>query len=1477
MIKTLLGILLFFVVLVGLLQVPKVQTYLASRTATFLSARLHTQISIGELSVTGFRKVKLKNVLIIDLHKDTLLASQSISLKIGNVSIRTRHLKIRKIVIDHAGFSLIKYKDEEYLNLQFLIDFFSSGTKPTTSETKAAKPWKISCDAIDIKGSKFEYYNQSKKSGYPGMNYEHLAITHLNLSADHLSVVGDTISGDILHLSCRERCGFTLEHLSAKARVSSREIFTQNLVIKTPDSDLLLDLSFSYPNYYAFNYFVDSVKINSTIFPSDLNLNDIAYFAPAMKGMDNTLSLEGIVKGEVSNLKTKNFLFGMGETTRFKGNISMTGLPNIKETFIHCAIDDFYTNVADLQKFKLPGENNTLAIPEKLLAFGDLEIKGLFTGFYNDFVSNAVFNTELGKLSTDISVKNNLALRTLSYNGQLTAKSFDLGTLMSAKEYFGKLNTHLELEGSGVTTENLNITMNGTIDSLNFKGLNYSNIIVKGDFINRKFNGVLNVDDKNIGFDFTGLVDFNDTLPVFNFVSNIQHAKLNKLQLTQRDSLSELNTSMACNFRGNTIDNLQGELRFDNTSYTENGKIYHMEHLGLKTENIRDNNRTLVLASDFVDATFSGKFTFLNFYRSFNSILNHYLPSVILRSDTLTDASSKQNFVYYILLKNTSALSELFLPQLIVTPQTKFEGTYDSQNEELSINGSAKEIVLNGIKFRNWTLNGKSKKKEFIVNTGCKYLVLKEPQRDDSLSLGLDSLYLEAEIYGDSINYRINWDDYTHINRNKGQLSGYANFTRYPQVLLRIMHGEMLINDSLWTVAPDNIVMVDSNSINFYNLTCKSKSQSLGINGIISPDPLDRLNISIHDFNIDYLDFITGRSKLDIDGILDGNVALTDVYHATGLLCNVKLRKFCFSKEELGDLMLNSSWDNEQKTLDINATIEYTGNVGISYPLTCKGTYTPGKSAENLNLDINLKNLKVKTLTPFVKGIFSDLKGYASGDFRLKGTTEKPELTGKLHLMRSEFRVDYLNVLYSFAHDVNFDNNRIWFNDLVINDTLGNTGVCSGKILHDNFANFRLDLLVKTKKLAGLHTEYYHNSQFYGNAFVGGDVAITGPVNNISISVKVASEKNTELFIPVNLTADVSENNFIRFVNASDTVQISEFTPEITGVNLDMDVNVTPDAGIKISLPMQMGNISVTGSGNLKMGVNPAGDFRIFGDYTMNEGTYQFSLQNMINRQFSIEKGGMIKWNGDPADANINLSAVYSLKASLSGLPIDSSLIAQRIPVDCILILKNKLTNPDISFRIRLPNSDEQIAQQVFNVIDTTDQVEMNKQMISLLVLNSFSYSAMSSSIASSVGSSGFELLSNQFSNWLSQISKDFDIGVNYHPGDKISSEQLELALSTQLFNNRVLIDGNFGVNGTQNYQGATSNNNNAIIGDVNVEVKITKDGRLRAKAYNKSNAYDLFNDNSLYTQGVGIFYRKEFDRLGDLFRRKKSKLPEKI
>ena len=398
------------------------------------------------------------------------------------------------------------------------------------------------------------------------------------------------------------------------------------------------------------------------------------------------------------------------------------------------------------------------------------------------------------------------------------------------------------------------------------------------------------------------------------------------------------------------------------------------------------------------------------------------------------------------------------------------------------------------------------------------------------------------------------------------------------------------------------------------------------------------------------------------------------------------------------------------------------------------------------------------------------------------------------------------------------------------------------------------------------------NSSFYGSVIASGDLNIDGPLDDIVMNINAYTMPGTVLDIRLASTSSINDN-FIIFMKdgvENDTLsQVVEEKKKDKKFTLNLNADVTQDARVNIHLPSNMGNITANGSGNIRLGL-VLDQLSLYGDYVIDGGAFNFNLQNLVRRNFDIKKGGTITWTGRADDADINVIGSYRTKSSISslGVELDSTSKVNNVNVDCMLHLNEKLTNPTITFGLSLPNATDDIKNTVFSIIDTTNQAVMSQQIISLLVLGSFSYS--SSNLYSIGASNYYNVLTNSLSSWLSQISKDFDIGVRYTPEDNLTAEELEVALSTQLFDDRLTIEGNLGMyTGSRNEVVAGAN---SIVGDVDITLKLTN--RLSLKAYNHSNlnsnyysySYEAY---SAYTQGIGISYSQSFDNIREVFARK--------
>jgi len=1444
-----------------LVRHPFTQTVLAKLATSYLTNKLQTKVNIDRLEITSFKSVSMKNLLIHDQRNDTLLYTGKFSVNLKDYSVRNTKFNVATINLEDADIRLRRYKETDELNLMFIVDYLKKDTLDASrifdTLDKPDKNLYLSLEGLTISNSTFIFEDQIKERKHKWIDFRDIE-THINdLNLSNVIFENDTLMVDINQISLFDKSGFQLDSMNCQFTFSPNILQAQNLIIKTPVNDIDLDLTFLYDSFLDYNDFIENVYITSTIRPSIINLVDVGYFAPVMFQLDNQMKISGNIKGTVANFKAKDFKFAYGGTTQFRGNVQMNGLPDIRETYSHLSIKDFFTTIEDVKRLNLPIPDSHINLPEILTNLGRIKVNGNFTGFYNDFVSDGSFITDIGQVRTDILMVVN-SEEDIEYQGKIAANDFNLGKLLNIQNYVNSLDLNAEVIGSGVTFDNMTLSMNGVIDSLEFYNNLYNEINIAAGLIDKKFEGSVNITDEHGNLDFNGIIDYSQNIPSYNFIASLDDAKLQKINLSNRDSSMSLSTNLNINLIGDQIDNMQGIIKIDSTEYTESGQTYVMNDFTLSITRDESRYALIRLYSDFIDADIEGNIYLRELPQQFYKIGNQYLDTLFSDRSIIDSTLNVQDFIFDIQLKNTDPITRLFLPELQIADETQLIGGFNSIIKNLFLDAYSSEIVYNKTVVKNLSLETYTHEDGFFVSTMAEKVLLTD-------SIYMDSLKMTFRARNDSVFYAIDWQNDNQRFEDYGDFEGYLSIFSPYKMKLKFNQGNLALNNKLWQIEESNLIQIDSTDLNFQKIGMSSYEQAVYIEGKITENLNDTLEIGFNNFDLITLQPLLRQIKIDADGQINGQIKIIDFYNSPSFLSDLTISDFYFNEEKLGEAKIKSTWDPNDEAFNVLGEIIYTGNIGKSKTLEILGTYYPNRSDNNFDIGLTLNNYKLNTLQPFLKSFSSRLEGMASGAARITGSKEKPQLLGEINLHRTQLKIDYTNVVYSLADKVYLDDNVIYFKDITVYDSLNNTAKATGYVYHDHLKDFRLDLEFDAKNLVGFHTTRAQNELFYGSAFATGRINLYGPLDNLNLDIIAKTEKGTDVKIPGSYGIEVTENDYIVFVNKdADTLEDkSDYAVNMNGISLFLDLEINNNADIQMFLPYSMGNIKGRGKGDIKMTIDPSGNFTMDGDYVINRGSFFLTLQSILNRNFEIRRGSKISWSGDPYNAKINLKAVYKVKTKLGqfGPEQDS---ATRVPVDCVIALSNRLLNPEIKFTIEFPDLKDDTRQFIYARLDTNDQAMMSQQMISLLILNSFTDPSGSSG---TVGFNTFSLLTNQLNNWLSGISNDFDIGINYRPGDELTAQEVEVALSTQLFDDRVLVDGNVGMRDSDEAQ-----KTNEIVGEVTVEVKITPDGRFRAKAFNKSNNDYLYKSYAPYTQGVGVFYTQEFNRLRDLFQKKNKK-----
>ena len=314
---------------------------------------------------------------------------------------------------------------------------------------------------------------------------------------------------------------------------------------------------------------------------------------------------------------------------------------------------------------------------------------------------------------------------------------------------------------------------------------------------------------------------------------------------------------------------------------------------------------------------------------------------------------------------------------------------------------------------------------------------------------------------------------------------------------------------------------------------------------------------------------------------------------------------------------------------------------------------------------------------------------------------------------------------------------------------------------------------------------------------------------------------------------------------------------------INLMVAATPGVRAFVEIDKASGNVlSGYGSGTIDLDINPGKDiFNINGDYTLSGGNYRFVAIGLA-KDFSINEGSSVKFNGDIMESTLNIDATYTTKTSLSALIADTSSVSSRRTVECGIHISDRISNPRLDFSINVPDIDPTVKARVESALSTEDKVQ--KQFLSLLVSNSFLPDEQSGIFnnTSFLASSVSEIMSNQLNTIFQKLDIPLDLGLNYQTNDR-GNDIFDVAISTQLFNNRVVINGNIG-----NRQYTSGSTNDDVVGDLDIEIKIDRPGAFRLNLFSHSaDQYTNYLDNS-QRNGIGLTYQQEFNSFKEFFRK---------
>ncbi len=1427
------------------LQTSWAQTKITKIVAERLSKQLNATISVEKVKIGFFNRLYLEDVLIEDQKKDTLLYSQLITAKIDTIKFRKQLLSINELSFKNNKLNVSRDSADVY-NFSFILNSFN---KPTKKDT--LKRWRIDCDHFNFGQLNIVYNDVDFK------RQTHLAVHDLNMEISNFLSVPDSLSFYLSRLSMNDGGNLFMQNADAYVNIHDGKVAISEFNFKSKFSSIEnseVELEFFEQS--------DSVKapfeMKIRLGKSKINFREIGELIPSLQGMNQEIELSGLIYGTLNDLKGKNLYLNTGTETEAIFDFYVNDLSSIENMYLFLDLKQSETSFNDLSNIRFPNAAKLkyLEFPESFYNAGVLKFRGNFSGFLSDFVTFGTLESEMGTLTTDIMVAPEKD-GTIYYRGNIATRNFQLGQLFE-QDYIGELTFSGSTDGKfNKRTKAVSGIFKGDIAQIDLNNYNYKNIQFDGILLNKMFDGLLSINDPNLEFNFLGELDLNQKIPRFDFNLDLKRAVPYKLNLGSNFPAAEFSFKMNANFEGDKIDNLDGAIIVKEGYYKNRNGRMDLRGMELKTVP-GENQSSLFFTSDFFDLSILGKYNFKSIVNSFQKIVSYYIPS---SGYEISENAGSNIFDFQLNVKEINELSKIFVPSMEFETPFLLYGKIDTDNNDLQFNGS-----IPGMKYKNlWARN------IFIGNQGsaAEYSSkLRIGELFNRSGLSLYNFTVSSKVKNDLLTNSISWsnfDELTYSGSLKTQTRFFHNdSTDQKYIEVKGMPSQIYIADTLWAIAPYSAI-IDSASFEIRNFSIRHNNQMFSANGKIIEGKTDQLNIVLQNINLGHLDKYFNR-EIRLEGIANGRFGISNNFDEPAILSDLKIDNLRYKNQFMGNISLNSEWNRERSTID--SEVKITRNNRTSFNAT--GYYKP--SSGELNFDTELDSVSLLILDAFMQRNFSDIHGRGSGKVNIGGTFDKINFNGAIAVQNGGLRVNVTQIPYSFTDTIYFKNDTIDFDNITIFDDQNNSGIFDGTIVHQNFNRMVFDLHIRSEKIRALNTTSRNNEQFYGTAVANGRFDITGPISKTKMSGSLTTLSGTDISISMESESEIEKYDFIQFVTPEKAEENNFFDKTVNSgkseYDLSFTIEATPDAKVQLIYNSQIGDIiKAQGEGILLFEMDQDYNMSLSGNFNPTRGDYLFTLQNIINKRFSIEQGGSIVWSGDPYNAIIDLKAIYKLKASPHDLlsEYDDVSQSQRIQVECIIGLEDELSNPTIKFDINFPSTDELIKDRLRQYFKTDE--EMNKQILSLIVMGKFytpdymrgTYDAQNTN---ALGTTASEMLSNQLSNWLSQISSNWDVGLNYRPGNQVTDDEIEVALSTQIFNDRVSLNGNIG-NNTNEY----TNNSSQIVGDFEMGVKLVPSGKIQFKAYNRSNN-NLIYETAPYTQGIGLSFKEEYNSIEELFQK---------
>ncbi|MGI4750019.1 MAG: translocation/assembly module TamB domain-containing protein [Janthinobacterium lividum] len=1401
--------------------------------------------------------------------------------ELDSIDLKNQHVVIKNIELNQTKAALATGRPSTAANIKSTVKEASKKAvdKDTTQKTAAEeKGWTVKLAKVAFAENDIQFDNNAQKAMPKGIDYAHLNLKGLTVDADDILYSPTTISGKINQFAFTEKSGVQIKNFRTTFLYGQKQSFLKNLYLETPGTIIRDYIEVKYSSISDISKNLGQLQLNADFKDSKLSFKDVLNIVPSLadtppfKGNANgSLNVNGKITGKVNDLTIQNLnVTGLGQT-RINASAHLKGLPDVDKAYFDLNIKDFSTTSRDIARLAPAG-----SLPASIHIPESMGLKGTFKGSIKNFNTNLALRSSYGNIRAIAGMKSGGSKKGSEiYNADVKMDNFNVGRLIKQEKTVGRLTLNAKVKGSGTSVKNANATLSADVVRADVKGYVYRNLVLKGTANNGLINTTARMKDPNINFALNAKVNMANKYPAIQATLNLDSINLQRLHFASSEL--RLHGKIVADIATADPDYLNGTIQITNLLVVQKAQRIQLDSISIAST-ASANNSTLNIKSQVLSASIAGKYKLTEVGTALQATINKYYNTA---GKATKVKYSPQNFTFQAVITKTPLLTQ-FAPDLKQLDPVKLNGHFNSDAGDLVVNGEIPNTVYGSNQISNLKL---------VINTGnnaLNYSFTVDKIATSSIQL------LHTSISGKAQNNKLDLNVSVKDKNLKEQYKIAGIFKALSsQYEFNLLPNGLVLDYMNWTVSANNAFQFGSKGILARSFNISNNNQLLGIN-TTNQQYNGPLSATFQNFKIETITHIAEKDSLQVGGTINGNALVSNFSKSPVITSDLKIKDFNFKSDTLGDIAIKV---NNQQANTFAANVDITGK---GNQVKLDGLYHTNQTDNNLDLNLNIVKLNMKSIEGFTLGNLRNTTGDLSGQIKIAGSPSTPRVNGDINFNKVGFNVSMLNSYFRLDNEkISFNQDGITFNNFTLVDSANNKATINGAVYTKTFTDFRFGLNVTANNFQAINSTRENNKLFYGKLFLNTQLKISGDLNKPVVDGNLVVNDKTDMTIvlPQSDPGIQDRKGVVVFVNHSapklDSILMAKqrdsvSKSDITGLDVTANITINKNANFNIVIDESNGDVvHIKGEAQLNAGIDPSGKTNLTGTYTVNEGSYNLAYAT-VQRKFNFKRGSTITWTGDPTSANIDLTATYVANVPPIDLVEDQlssetekTMYKQKLPFNVNLNLKNELLKPAISFDIILPDSNYTVSSDVINNVDTRlaqirqDPNELNKQVLGVLVLGHFIGDNPLQSAGGSTGVQGIVrnsvsgLLSDQLNklvgNSIAGVDLNFDLqsGEDYSTGTAQNRTDLNVALSKRFLNDRlsVSVGNNFNLEG-QNQPGQKAS---TIAGNVTVGYKLTKDGRFALRAYRRDE-YIVIQGQVVET-GIGFSFTVDYNKFKEIFK----------